>query len=42
MTNDVEGQERQRDNTIQRANILSFQVFNDKTKAERFGQKNIV
>ena len=40
--NDVEGQENQRDNTIQKANNPFFSSFTDKTKAERFGQKNIV
>ena len=37
MANDVEVQEKQRDNTIQKANILSFQVSLTKQKLKDLG-----
>ena len=39
--NDVEGQENQRDNTIQKANILSFQVSLTKQKLKDFGRRTL-
>ena len=39
--NDVEGQENQRDNTIQKANILSFQVSLTKQKLKDLGRRTL-
>ena len=39
--NDVEGQENQRDNTIQKANILSFQVSLTKQKLKDLGWRTL-
>ena len=39
--NDVEGQENQRDNTIQKVNILSFQVSLTKQKLKDFGRRTL-
>ena len=39
--NDVEGQENQRDNTIQKANILSFQVSRTKQKLKDLGRRTL-
>ena len=41
MANDVEGQENQRDNTIQKANILSFQVSLTKQKLKDLGRRTL-
>ena len=41
MANDVEGQEKQRDNTIQKANILSFQVSLTKQKLQDLGRRTL-
>ena len=38
MANHVEGQEKQRDNTIQKAKILSFQVSLTKQKLKDLGR----
>ena len=39
--NDVGGQENQRDNTIQKANILSFQVSLTKQKLKDLGRRTL-
>ena len=39
--NDVEVQEKQRDNTIQKANILSFQVSLTKQKLTDLGRRTL-
>ena len=41
MANGVEGQENQRDNTIQKANILSFQVSLTKQKLKDLGRRTL-
>ena len=41
MANDVEVQEKQRDNTIQKANILSFQVSLTKQKLKDLGRRTL-
>ena len=41
MANDVEGQEKQRDNIIQKANILSFQVSLTKQKLKDLGRRTL-
>ena len=41
MANDVEGQEKQRDNTIKKANILSFQVSLTKQKLKDLGRRTL-